>query len=103
MMPALSRGGTTVNTIAAIFRNGVFAPDGHVDLTDGARVMLHVEVAPTSAPIRPRSLQPAPDEAWEAEEQPAPCDLPMGPGITVSARGGPTVLPDPPLCGTEAE
>ena len=90
-----------MNTIAAVFRNGVFAPDSHVDLTDGARVMLHVEVAPSSAPIRPRWRQPTPDEPWEAEEQPAPCDLPMGYGSTVRARDGSAVFPDPPICETE--
>ena len=92
-----------MSTVAAVFRNGVFAPDGDVDLTDGVRVMLQVEVAPPAPPqVRLRWTQPSPDEPWEMEERPAPCDLPMGLGVTVQARDGASVLPDPPICETEA-
>jgi predicted DNA-binding antitoxin AbrB/MazE fold protein len=102
-MARSNEGGVSVSTIAAVFRNGVFAPDGNVDLTDGVRVMLQVEVAPPATPAsRSRWMQTLPDEPWESEEQPAPCDLPMGHGVIVHARHVATVLPDPPICETEA-
>ena len=92
-----SRGGRSVNTIAAVVRNGMFAPDSHINFAEGARVMLHVEVAPPSASINPSETPPLPDSLWETEEHSTPCDLPMGCGTPVAARDASTLFPDPPI------
>jgi predicted DNA-binding antitoxin AbrB/MazE fold protein len=85
--------------IPATYQNGVFAPEGSIQLKEGTRVTLKVVVAEsTAATTTGDRASPLPDEPLESQEQGAPFDLPMPPGGTkVKAREGMPLWPDPPL------
>jgi hypothetical protein len=67
-----------MRTIHAVWKNGVFKPDGSIDLADGARVEMQVTAIASSmaAPKRASPL-PLPDPPFESEACSAPFDLPM--------------------------
>ena len=86
-----------MTTIQAVWKNGVFTPDGDVDLADGARVELRVTASDgkgaSTVRVRKSDRVPLPDPPFESESQPAPFDLPMPPG----GRPVPYHVVEPPL------
>ncbi|MBI2478875.1 MAG: antitoxin family protein [Planctomycetia bacterium] len=85
-----------MQTIHAIWKNGVFTPEAPVDLVEGTEVEIRIVPAvplkETKQASRPYLL---PDPPFESECQPAPFDLPMpSGGVTVKARTGRAPRPD---------
>jgi hypothetical protein len=83
-------------TIFAVWKDGVFKPDGLIDLADGSRVEMQVTaiVAPATTPTQ-GAILPLPDPPFESEACPAPFDLPMpADGRTVKARTSRVLQPE---------
>jgi len=90
----------TVDIITAIFQNGKFTPQQAVELADGTRVRLRVEVAELAAATKRCAFSPlVPDEVVESDERGASIELAMPPGVSarIKSREGRVLLPDPPI------
>jgi len=83
-------------TIYAVWKSGVFMPDGSIDLADGVRVEMQITaIAPAAAASKQASLLPLPDPPFESEACPAPFDLPMpAGGKMVKARTNSVMRPE---------
>lgn len=88
-----------MQTIEALWKNGVFTPNGSVDLAEGTKVTLQLDEAPTHSPKGRVEYQAATDSIsaspfLEDEATSAPFDLPAPEGARVVAATKPIPLPD---------
>lgn len=86
-----------MQTIHAIWKDGVFTPDSPVNLVEGIEVEIQVvPAARVTESKRSSQSYPLPDPPFESECQPPPFELPMpSPGRKVVARKKGELLPDP--------
>jgi hypothetical protein len=85
-----------MQTIHAIWKDGVFTPDTPVDLAEGIQVEMQIVPAVSVKETKPGSRPyPLPDPPFESECRSAPFDLPMpSGGVTVKARTVSAPRPD---------
>ena len=69
-----------MQTIHAIWKDGVFTPETDVDLVEGIRVAMDITATDAVMKIRTMDSAPLPDPLIEYEARPAPFDLPMPSG-----------------------
>ncbi|MDA1017658.1 MAG: antitoxin family protein [Planctomycetota bacterium] len=91
-----------MQAIEAVWKHGVFTPEGSVDLEEGAKVLLQlkeedvVECEGSDDTVKPvKRPGPSPSPFLLDEAIPAPFDLPMPKGTPVTAVSAPMPLPDP--------
>ncbi|HUG68572.1 MAG TPA: antitoxin family protein [Pirellulaceae bacterium] len=85
-----------MQTIYAIWKDGVFTPDTPVDLAEGIQVEMQIVPAGSVKETKPGSRPyPLPDPPFESECRAAPFDLPMpSGGKPVKARMKNFLRPD---------
>jgi len=84
-----------MQTIHAIWKDGVFTPETAVDLVEGIEVEMEITATDAVRKIRTMDSPPLPDPPIESEARPAPFDLPMPTrGEVVKADDQDVLLPE---------
>ena len=87
-----------MHIVQATYRDGVFAPDGTVPFTEGAKVTLQVQISVLANHPEEQAAAISMDPWTDSDEDGAPFDLPMpSDGRSVLCDAEPVPLPDPPI------